>query len=666
MYQYISNLERFGVEQEQSNTTITEDEQESCIVNDAVTAAVTGDDINSLSITSAPTGYSVSLGVDDCGSTTTGSDSSPCLQDVDLPDIDNHLATPALSPTPDSEPDTDISSIQTPPLNDGSSLDDLYPIQVATSDDNDESIDFFRSLTPSIAFRDALCEICLDFDDLEDEPTGSLVSSEAFFGSLDNFGSTSYADVPAITITDDSDESVMGDYHEPGLVSTPSTHALYELEAPWSTHSPTLCQEPPKPHAPIPISFAPTLPHDHYIFVPPPGSNEYFYNPGAFPTHEEEELPTDSLRSTGDLIDAILDDWILGSVPRRRSRTAISSDDGPSALLDEAKGSLDDLSCLGSQATSDFSILSSDSLVLGSAPRARRNIRRSCNTGIEDGTTARNASAYLTGSEESPTDLLRLGLRPTSDLSDVKSTDPVQAMAPTPRGRSKYERSSLRGVRVQIGMGREAMNKAKARNVSVSNALNIIIEEDQEDEEERYHDEDKQIALETMEKEKIEDNRFTDSLTVTITDYSREESMASDEGAIGQLDSTRSIFDDSDHPHQRTTSTELLAAPQLSPTQSRSEISATSPSKHAHSSFNLIRPLRLLRRRKDSNRCSPLVSPSNASPPLTGLADETPLHDYIETSKPCEFENSPFTLVCHARDTYGNFSGSKGSKRVRA
>jgi hypothetical protein len=665
MYQCVSNLEGLEVEQEQGNTAATEDEQESCIVNDIVTAAVIGNDINALSITSAPSWYSVSLGTNDRESTTTGSDSSPCLQDVDSPDIDNHPATPALSPTPDSEPDTDMSSIQTPPLNHGSSLDDSCPIQVATGDDNDESIDFFRSLTPSTAFRDALCEICLDFDDLEDDPVGSLVSSEAFFGTLDNSGSTSYADVPAIIITDDSDESAMGDYHEPGLVSTPSTHALYELEAPWSTHSPTLCQEPPKPHAPIPISFAPTLPHDYYIFVPPPGSNEYFYNPGAFPAQEEEELLTDSLGSTGDLIDAILNDWILGSVPRRRSRTAISSDDGPSALPDEPKGSPDDLSCLGSQATSDFSILSSDSLVLGSAPRARGNIRKSCNTGIEDGTTAGNVSAYLTRFEEPPTDLLRLGLRPTSDLSDVKSTNPAQAMALTPRGRSECERSSLRGVRVQIGMGREAMNKAQKRNVSVGNALNIIIEEDQEDEE-RHYDKDKQVTLETMASEKIEDNRSTESLTVTITSYSREESNASDEDAIGQLDSTRSIFDDSDHPHQRTTSTELLAAPQLSPTQSRSEILGTSPSKHAHSSFNPIRPLRPLRRRKDSNRCSPLVSPSNASPPPTGLADEALIHDYIETSKPCESENSPSTLVWNVRDTYGNFSGSKGSKRVRA
>ena len=235
-------------------------------------------------------------------------------------------------------------------------------------------------------------------------------------------------------ITEDPDDYGPNySYESPDLVSTPSTAALYELGLPILAH-----KFPTSPsHSLIPIPFAPTLPTEYYIYVPPLGSEEYFHSfSSSFiedDSESEEEPPPDlsrfGLRSTSDSRNVASDDddafnWdrLFEQEARLEQCTAdtglraSSNDLASPPSTDPEHESPIDLSRLGLRPTSD----SSHTTIFGSSPRRRRRLPPDKHT-----------SPLSAIPEESPPDLLRPGLLPTSDSSDVTSED-TRLQTPTP------------------------------------------------------------------------------------------------------------------------------------------------------------------------------------------------------------------------------------------
>ncbi|KAI0089897.1 hypothetical protein BDY19DRAFT_91490 [Irpex rosettiformis] len=138
-------------------------------------------------------------------------------------------------------------------------------------DDNDDLMaGSFCSLAPTVSFMDDLYYVDLEACDPSNEK----------FNAMESHTSLCDMDIPTIVITEDTDNTGSHySYESPTLVSTPSTAVLYQLGLPTTVHEfPTS-----RSHAPIPISFSPRLNRDRYIYVPPPGSTDYFHSFASIP-----------------------------------------------------------------------------------------------------------------------------------------------------------------------------------------------------------------------------------------------------------------------------------------------------------------------------------------------------------------------------------------------
>ena len=355
-------------------------------------------------------------------------DLDECLECEEFVDTGDALYTPTLSPSLDSDTDSDDSSLQTPPLDDtftpvSHSLG--YPPVV--DDDYGSTTGFLGSMTASAAFSDYLC-----YANIDDYPSDDKLLSTLDSSQLDDTLLLD-ADIPTIVITEDPDDYGPNySYESSDLVSTPSTAALYELGLPIPAH-----KFPTSPsHSLIPIPFAPTLPTEYYIYVPPLGSEEYFHSfSSSFiedDSESEEEPPPDlsrlGLRSTSDSRKVASDDDVfnwdrlfeqeagLQQCTADTGLRASSNNLASPPSTDPEHESPIDLSRLGLRPTSD----SIHTTIFGSSPRRRRRLPPDKHT-----------SPLSAIPEESPPDLLRPGLLPASDSSDVTSED-TRLQTPTP------------------------------------------------------------------------------------------------------------------------------------------------------------------------------------------------------------------------------------------
>ncbi|KAI0811152.1 hypothetical protein BC629DRAFT_1720906 [Irpex lacteus] len=235
-----------------------------------------------------------------------------CLHYEESIDEPEACDTPALSPSLDTDNDSYDSSLQTPPLESAPSPVSHFTKDLAVVDDNYEpaaDIRVFGALTPTTAFTGSLClaDLCLaDLKGLDSGEEESFYSQDSFISSDSLYD----PGIPNIVISEALDDTCSRyPYESPTLPSTPSTAALYTLGLPTlanESHEPPSTSLAPAP-APIPIPFSPTLHADSYIWVPPPGSDEYFLsfepasNDEGEPQHDEEPSPDLSrlgLRST--------------------------------------------------------------------------------------------------------------------------------------------------------------------------------------------------------------------------------------------------------------------------------------------------------------------------------------------------------------------------------
>ncbi|KAI0696109.1 hypothetical protein BC835DRAFT_1414506 [Cytidiella melzeri] len=173
-------------------------------------------------------------------------------------DESDSVNTPTLSPTVDSDSDSDDFSMRTPPIHNGSSLVSSHSIGLT-----DEALgEFYGSLPTSAAFSGSLCYACSDVDSASNY--GSSTDSVVFIDPQCDDDMAYDMEIPIIALPDEFDVDDDYYYDGPSLVSTASTAALYELGmSSYATRDPPLV-----PCAPIPINFAPTLPSNCYLFVP--------------------------------------------------------------------------------------------------------------------------------------------------------------------------------------------------------------------------------------------------------------------------------------------------------------------------------------------------------------------------------------------------------------
>ncbi|KAI0809118.1 hypothetical protein BC629DRAFT_1721140 [Irpex lacteus] len=215
--------------------------------------------------------------------------------------------TPALSSSLDTDSDSDDSSLQTPPLENTPLPVSLLTKKPAVVYDNyGSTVDILGTLSPTVAFTGFLCYADLNGCNSGDKACDTLdsrISEGPLYGN----------DIPTITISEDLEDTCSRySYESPTLPSTPSTAALYTLGLPTIAHE---CSQAPStsPISPIPIPFSPTLSPDSYIYVPPPGSADYFLSFEASSVQEDEpgsneEQLHDLSRLTSGSRNAIFDD----------------------------------------------------------------------------------------------------------------------------------------------------------------------------------------------------------------------------------------------------------------------------------------------------------------------------------------------------------------------